>query len=563
MLTAATISMSLGTDAASIRLPSSDRTDSTANLFAQSFDESSALADGAESKDLKNSVDAEDPSPVKSGGVVVAAASLRAKQDAKVRVSGDSINTKPGPSLAGMKVPSSATGGATKGTLPSNGASGRGESSTAIPPEGTEGAKEAVQKSLPVTVGSAEIDSKDEAADLQTSGLASQSPDGSKNYVELASHDAKHLLVITQKQATVSANEEKTTDATVKKERSAKPEEIKDKAARVVKAATEASVQSANLVLPVVTPAAPRLQGSSKVSDDALLSPAPITSATNVVLAAAKDSQSGKSSVATEKTDDGNKRTSVAVSGEDAASRKSEVDASKAASSMEKAPEGANSKLQMVVTAAVAANPAHVGSKTEGVELNGVPANTSAPIFIAARSQTAQHGVHETVTHADPIASDGGASLDGTHRTLMATPTSLEVGVVDGSHGWLKIRAEMSDGGVVNASLSTATSSGQEMLHRELPALTAYLQSERVAVNNVAIQSTTTREFERSMNGEAQGQTPQSGRQGGESKQEPANVVAGRAENETRYIGKNGIGADGLLSPVSHFGGGSWLNVRV
>jgi len=45
----------------------------------------------------------------------------------------------------------------------------------------------------------------------------------------------------------------------------------------------------------------------------------------------------------------------------------------------------------------------------------------------------------------------------------------------------------MTDGGVVNASVSAVSSAGQEMLHRELPALTAYLQEEKVAVNAVAV----------------------------------------------------------------------------
>ena len=54
--------------------------------------------------------------------------------------------------------------------------------------------------------------------------------------------------------------------------------------------------------------------------------------------------------------------------------------------------------------------------------------------------------------------------------------------MANGTQGWLKIRAEMTDGGVVNASVSATTSAGQEMLHRELPSLTAYLQQEQIGV---------------------------------------------------------------------------------
>ena len=68
------------------------------------------------------------------------------------------------------------------------------------------------------------------------------------------------------------------------------------------------------------------------------------------------------------------------------------------------------------------------------------------------------------------------------HKTFVATPTTLEVGLPNGTQGWLKIRAEVGNEGNVNASLSAATSAGQQSLHRQLPALNAYLHSEQVAV---------------------------------------------------------------------------------
>ena len=71
------------------------------------------------------------------------------------------------------------------------------------------------------------------------------------------------------------------------------------------------------------------------------------------------------------------------------------------------------------------------------------------------------------------------ASVEGAPRMLMATPTALEVGIQNGTHGWLKVRAEMVEGGVVNASMSATSSEGQEMLHRELPALTLFYRRRR------------------------------------------------------------------------------------
>ena len=69
------------------------------------------------------------------------------------------------------------------------------------------------------------------------------------------------------------------------------------------------------------------------------------------------------------------------------------------------------------------------------------------------------------------------------HTTLSATPTVLEIGVPGGTQGWLKIRAEIGEGGVVQASMSASTHAGQDALRRDLPAMTAFLESEHVPVN--------------------------------------------------------------------------------
>ena len=70
--------------------------------------------------------------------------------------------------------------------------------------------------------------------------------------------------------------------------------------------------------------------------------------------------------------------------------------------------------------------------------------------------------------------------------TLNATPTALEIGMPHGTHGWLKVRAEM-ENGAVTASLSSGTATGREMLHRELPALTAFMHQEKLVVNALVV----------------------------------------------------------------------------
>jgi hypothetical protein len=153
--------------------------------------------------------------------------------------------------------------------------------------------------------------------------------------------------------------------------------------------------------------------------------------------------------------------------------------------------------------------------------------------------------------------------MDGAPHKLTATPTSLEVGIQNGIHGWLKVRAEMSDG-VVNASVSAASSVGQEMLHRELPALTAYLQQEKVAVNAVVVHSPTSAGTDaRGSSGTdgAGGQTAQRGNEGDEHQNFRKATLDGIGATMT-YRSPHGVDEDGSLPLAGYASGGSWLSVR-
>ena len=146
-----------------------------------------------------------------------------------------------------------------------------------------------------------------------------------------------------------------------------------------------------------------------------------------------------------------------------------------------------------VQTAGVGTVVSHSGG-VAGAMASAAGANTvlQAPVAAAQKGTSgdgaatllAAHGGNGELTSA----SGAQAAMNETHRTLVATPTVLEVGIPNGTQGWLKVRAELTGGGV-NASLSAASSAGQEMLHRELPALTTYLQQEKVAVNSLVVQT--------------------------------------------------------------------------
>ena len=148
---------------------------------------------------------------------------------------------------------------------------------------------------------------------------------------------------------------------------------------------------------------------------------------------------------------------------------------------------------------------------------------------------------------------------------LTATPTSLEIGVPNGTHGWLKVRAEMTDGGVVNASVSAASSVGQEMLHRELPALNAYLQEEKVAVNAVVVHAPSAGGSDprssSGMNGTG-GQTPQRSNEGEEQHQNLGKPTLVGSDEPRTYRSSLGADEDGSLPLAAYARGGSWLSVR-
>lgn len=189
--------------------------------------------------------------------------------------------------------------------------------------------------------------------------------------------------------------------------------------------------------------------------------------------------------------------------------------------------------------------------------------------LIAAKSQASGAIAHPSGLQNGMKEQEGtvgvGASMGEAPRMLASTPTSLEVGVQDGMHGWLKIRAEMTESGTVNASVTTASATGQEMLHRELPALTAYLVGEKVAVNAVVVHaSQATGADARSSSGmdSAGGQTSQRSNEGGERDQGSAKTALSNPGEAMTYRNLQGVDEDGSLPLTGYGTGGGWLNVR-
>ena len=244
----------------------------------------------------------------------------------------------------------------------------------------------------------------------------------------------------------------------------------------------------------------------------------------------------------------------VGVYGAAEHSQHPEVEGSKKNASQGAAPTGAIAAAASVV--------AVDGSVVQGV---GQKVSSGFGHEGGLRAHTADASVARTQEEAGGEA----ALVNDGHRMLSSTPTSLEVGVANGSHGWLKIRAELTDGGTVNASVSAATSAGQEMLHRELPSLAAYLRSEGLGVSTVAVHATVTtteaRDFSGGVSGGEQYGQAQGGSQGGEAGQGVTGIDADRLEGSTSPVRVEGSDEDALSSAVygeGGLGGGAWLSVR-
>ena len=168
-------------------------------------------------------------------------------------------------------------------------------------------------------------------------------------------------------------------------------------------------------------------------------------------------------------------------------------------------------------------------------------------------------------------ATPGAVSANGLeHTTLVATPNVLEVGVASGTNGWLKVRAEMDGAGGVSATVVASTASAVEALHKDLPALSAYLKDESVGVSSLVVNRAEAGAMaQNAASGSGPGSfgpgsfgagSDSSGRQGEAQAQAVDSLVTESVEQRLRNVQ---FDATGAISPPAGYGAGSggWLNV--
>ncbi len=168
----------------------------------------------------------------------------------------------------------------------------------------------------------------------------------------------------------------------------------------------------------------------------------------------------------------------------------------------------------------------------------------------------------------------GGLAQVADVKTLAATPSVLEVGIESGTHGWLRVRAEMGQTGEVTASMVAVSAGQADGLRRELPAMGSYLAGESVAVSalvvNAAGKSSEAMDAAMTSGGSAQQGGQLGGQRGGEdraSRPESGNEIGnglwmpGVSESGAMLSGM--AGAASIPAAIYANGSGSWLSVRV
>lgn len=579
MLTTASILMSLGMEPANVRQVSSDQADVGGISFAKSFDEGAALTGDIQTTDggkLKNFIDAESVISAKSSGINIGLVSIKMEADESIanKIQDGSYDAKSVTLSMSVKKDSTSTNTAATavGGMNPHGKRLNTDTSETIQVEMPDdqipsGAVKNIDQQLaPDAIEGAKMDATDGAVDFRTDIAASVLPSIPDKGIKLAIQNQKEMLVSDKNQETIATKKAtKSHDGVTKTEKAAKTEE-KTVKTTVTTGNTVGVESQIAIVVPVLTSVEKMQQGLNTSQEGAVSSVASVASRPNTGTKSVSDGKADKKSEGSGKADGDSTKAVGSASADNLSSQNTETEISK--KELPKASSVADDGIAKGQSAGTAVAPTgftHTGPGVAGVASGGVAGGMAAHI-VAPRIQTTDANPHATAARADSDAIDTAGSIDATHKTLIATPTSLEVGVANGTHGWLKIRAEMTGGGVVNASLSAASSSGQDMLRRELPSLTAYLQSERVAVNAVVIQpvvstSADYRGLTGGMNGDGRGPAQQSGGQQGGNRQDTPNAVLNRTEKNSLYSNLGGVGGDELPS-APYSGGGGWLNVR-
>ena len=202
-------------------------------------------------------------------------------------------------------------------------------------------------------------------------------------------------------------------------------------------------------------------------------------------------------------------------------------------------------------------------ASTLSVELAAVPllAATIATLHGPSNSPLRNvAGPSDTFLGAD-------AAMPPTHAlpgytAMQATPNVLEIGLNNGTLGWVQVRAERNVLGQLDATVTASTFAGTEALRHDLPALNSFLLSESVDLSTVTVTQAASILTEPGHNlGTSTSNAPQGEGQQHESQQQSTPGTA-RLPAEGDPVGQQTLLPASIeLLPYAR-GAGSWLSVR-
>ncbi|HEV2645756.1 MAG TPA: hypothetical protein VGU46_05255 [Acidobacteriaceae bacterium] len=147
------------------------------------------------------------------------------------------------------------------------------------------------------------------------------------------------------------------------------------------------------------------------------------------------------------------------------------------------ASEGKTKRVSVSAIAALSDKPAAAAVAADGTAI-GAGGNGIAVGGVNGQGMQGGHSSGSAGHNGQPPASHPAAAAGP--QVVASSPSQLDVGVYDDTHGWLRIRAELGAGGAVNASLTSADAA-HESLKTALPAMTHYLGTEAVQVNHIEL----------------------------------------------------------------------------
>jgi hypothetical protein len=194
--------------------------------------------------------------------------------------------------------------------------------------------------------------------------------------------------------------------------------------------------------------------------------------------------------------------------------------------------------------------PAHT-AQSQGV--NPLPSSTVA--------HTVQVGGAGAIATPGQTSSPGDLTLS-TYDT--GKPNQLEVGLQSDGFGWLKVRAELTGNGEVNAYLRGSSTDSTGLLQMQAPKIEAYLGTQDVAVHSVQVETARTHAPATGLGGDG-GVAADSGasqQQNGRSNRSPA--AGAEAHTSVDAIDEEAMPARMVISQNSIVmkGTGNWLSVR-